>query len=144
MTGFHDRLTAPQGVSPASVTRRPTIGFLTGNIHIGAGRILWPGVLDAAEQADVNLICYPGGGLAAAAPLEAQRNAIYDLVDPERVAGLVSWSSTVGGALPADQVVAFHRRYAPLPIVRPLVLAKAVQEAACRVSVPAETVVAPV
>jgi hypothetical protein len=41
--------------------QRPSIGFLSANIHVGASRVLWPGVLDAAETADVNLICSPNG-----------------------------------------------------------------------------------
>lgn len=33
---------------------RPTIGFLTANIHIGASRVLWPGILEAAVSGNVN------------------------------------------------------------------------------------------
>jgi hypothetical protein len=53
---------------------RPTIGFLTANIHIGAARVLWPGVLDAAQAGNANLICYPGGRLHSSEAFEAERN----------------------------------------------------------------------
>jgi len=96
---------------------RPTIGFLTANIHTGAARTLWPGVVDAARQHDVNLICFPGGGLRVCADFESQRNTLYDLVDAGNVDGLVSWASAVGVALDRDQVTAFHQRYHPLPMV---------------------------
>lgn len=96
---------------------RPTIGFLTGNIHLGAARTLWPGVVDAAQKQDVNLICFPGGGLNVQEGFEAQRNVIYELVDAKRLDGLVSWSSTVGGSLDRAQVTDFHQRYRPLPMV---------------------------
>ncbi|MBN1266336.1 MAG: hypothetical protein JXA25_12640 [Anaerolineales bacterium] len=42
---------------------RYTLGFLAANINTGASRVLCPGVLDAAEREDVNLISYPGGRL---------------------------------------------------------------------------------
>jgi hypothetical protein len=38
-------------------------GFLTANIHVGASRTLWLGVVDAAERHGVNLMCFPGGRL---------------------------------------------------------------------------------
>jgi signal transduction histidine kinase/DNA-binding LacI/PurR family transcriptional regulator/AraC-like DNA-binding protein/DNA-binding response OmpR family regulator len=94
-----------------------TIGFLTANVHIGAGRNLWPGVVGAARRHNLNLICFPGGGLRAAEGYEAQRNVIYDLIDSRYLDGLVSWASAVGGTLEQAEVVAFHQRYQPLPLV---------------------------
>jgi signal transduction histidine kinase/DNA-binding LacI/PurR family transcriptional regulator/AraC-like DNA-binding protein len=107
---------APQH-RPRSPNRRTTIGFLTANIHIGASRTVWAGVVDAAQKQDVNLICFLGGGLRISAGFEAQRNVIYDLARVDYLDGLVSWSSTVGGTLTPAEVVAFHRRYDPLPMV---------------------------
>ncbi|HEX9925820.1 MAG TPA: substrate-binding domain-containing protein [Anaerolineae bacterium] len=96
---------------------RPTIGFLTANVHVGAARVLWPGVLDAAEAGDANLICFPGGRLQTSEQFEAERNIIYRLVDTGRLDGLVSWTSALAGTVTSDEVVEFHRRYRPLPIV---------------------------
>jgi len=96
---------------------RTTVGFLTANIHIGAARALWHGVVDAAQQRDVNLICFLGGGLRIREGFEAQRNVIYDLVDARRLDGLVSWSSAIGGSLASDEVIDFHQRFEHLPVV---------------------------
>ena len=96
---------------------RPTIGFLTANVHVGAARALWPGVLDASEAADVNLICFPGGRLHTVENLETQRNTLYDLINPQRLDGLLSWPSTLAGQVTPDEVVEFHRKFQPLPIV---------------------------
>jgi hypothetical protein len=59
-----------------AVRPSPTLGFLLANIHIGTGRSLWPAIVQAAESRDVNLICFPGGGLHASSGFESQRNAI--------------------------------------------------------------------
>lgn len=96
---------------------RPTIGFLTANIHIGASRVLWPGVLDAALSGNANLICYPGGRLHASADFEAQRNILYHLPDTEQLDGLISWTSALTDAVVPAEVIDLHQRYAPLPIV---------------------------
>jgi signal transduction histidine kinase/DNA-binding LacI/PurR family transcriptional regulator/AraC-like DNA-binding protein/DNA-binding response OmpR family regulator len=104
-------------VRPQRHDGRATAGFLTANIHVGASRTLWRGVIDAAAAHDVNLICFPGGGLHVTEGFEAQRNVIYDLIDTTRLDGLLSWSSTVGGRLSPDEITNFHRRYRPLPLV---------------------------
>jgi signal transduction histidine kinase/AraC-like DNA-binding protein/CheY-like chemotaxis protein len=96
---------------------RPTLGFLLANIHIGSGRSLWPAIVKAAERHDVNLICFPGGALRASAEFEVQRNAIYDLVNPGSVDGLISWSSTLGPVLEPNVVAEFHNRFKPLPLL---------------------------
>jgi signal transduction histidine kinase/DNA-binding LacI/PurR family transcriptional regulator/AraC-like DNA-binding protein len=90
---------------------------LTANIHTGAARVLWPGVLDAAQAGNANLICYPGGRLHTSEDFEAERNLIYHLVDTEHLDGLVSWTSALAGTLTSEEVIHFHRRYHSLPIV---------------------------
>lgn len=97
--------------------RRDTVGFLTANIHIGASRTLWRGVVDAAASHDANLICFPGGGLRVSEGFEAQRNVIYELIDAERLDGLLNWSSTIGGTRSLAELTDFHQRYHPLPLV---------------------------
>ena len=100
-----------------STDSRPTLGFLLANIHIGIGRSLWPAIVQSVARHDVNLICFPGGGLRAAGGFEAQRNAIYDLANPGSADGLISWSSTLGATLEPSVVADFHNRFRPLPLV---------------------------
>lgn len=102
---------------PASRKERPVFGFLLASLHTGASRALWPGVIDAAEKHDVNLICFPGGRLRTQVAYEAQRNAVYDLAGEECLDGLVTWASALGGVISPAEINAFHQRYAALPIV---------------------------
>src|SRR5690349_19707402 len=96
---------------------RPTIGFLTANVHTGAARALWRGVLDAAADSDANLICFPGGRLHSETNYEAERNIIYHLIDPSRLDGLVSWTSALAGTASLEEVIALHERFHDLPVV---------------------------
>ena len=97
--------------------KRLSIGFLLASLHTGASRALWPGLIDAAEQHDVNLICFPGGRIHSMESFENQRNIIYDLVSKNCVDGLVTWSSALGGVMGPTEINAFHQRYHSLPMV---------------------------
>ena len=96
---------------------RPTIGFLLASLHTGASRALLPGVMDAAQKADVNLIGLPGGRLGVGDAFELQRNKIYDLAGEDCLDGLITWSSALGGVVGPAEVNAFHQRYRPLTMV---------------------------
>src|SRR3972149_9843150 len=95
---------------------RVTLGFLLASLHTGASRVLWPGLLDAAERHNVNLICFPGGRLQATDSFESQRNTIYDLAGENCLDGLVTWSSSLGGGLGPAQIKIFHMRYQAFPM----------------------------
>lgn len=98
-------------------TDRATLGFLFASLHTGASLVIWPSLLDAAKQHDVNLICFPGGRLHAADSFEIQRNAIFNLANDQCLDGLITWSSSLGGVLGPAEIKAFHQRYQTLPMV---------------------------
>lgn len=94
--------------------RRPRIGLVTANIHVGVGSSLWPGVLAAAQRHDVDLLCLAGGRADGG---ETVRNGVYDLVDPDRLDGVVCWSSAVGVPGPGPLAARLTARLARLPVV---------------------------
>lgn len=102
---------------PSAPKKRPTLGFLLASLHTGASRALWPGLLDAAERQDVNLISFPGGRLRASTAFENQRNQVFDLATSDCLDGLVTWASSLGGVLSPGEISVFHQRYQGLPMV---------------------------
>jgi len=96
---------------------RPTFGFLLASLHTGASRALWPGLIDAAERLDVNLICFPGGRLRSQVAYESMRNLIYDLANEACLDGVITWASSLGGVVGVAEINSFHARYHGLPIV---------------------------
>src|SRR5512139_1899675 len=102
---------------PASLQAdRPTLGFLLASLHTGASRALWPGLLDAAERQDANLISFPGGRLNASTAFESQRNLIFNLASSQCLDGLITWASSLGGVLSPAETSAFHQRFRELPM----------------------------
>jgi signal transduction histidine kinase/DNA-binding LacI/PurR family transcriptional regulator/AraC-like DNA-binding protein len=95
----------------------PTIGLLLADLHTGASCSLWPGVAEEAERRGVNLVCFAGGRLRMEEGFEAGRNDVYDLAGPDCLDGLLTWASSLGGALEPSEVDAFHCRYRKLPMV---------------------------
>lgn len=110
----HPHSLTAQSCSPRA---RRTLGLLTANVHLGAARTLWLGVADAAAKHGLNFFCFPGGVLHVTDNHEAQRNVIYDLIDPAQLDGLITWASALGGPLAPVDVMDFHRRFRATPLI---------------------------
>ncbi|MBN2389395.1 MAG: substrate-binding domain-containing protein [Anaerolineae bacterium] len=96
---------------------RPTIGYLAPAITGESSQLQWLGMVDAAQNRDANLICFPGLNLRLTPGVQAQANILYGLVGAANVDGLVSWASAIGNFLTDDENRAFHEHYHPLPVV---------------------------
>jgi signal transduction histidine kinase/DNA-binding LacI/PurR family transcriptional regulator/AraC-like DNA-binding protein/CheY-like chemotaxis protein len=94
-----------------------TIGYLAPHTDDEVGFALWSGVAKAAQQHDVNLICFVGGTLDDPQGFQAQANILYELVSAERIDGLISWTSSMGTYIDFHKHQKFYERYKPLPIV---------------------------
>lgn len=96
---------------------RPTIGFIIADIIEPWQILQWRGVVDAADEQDINLICFPGGEWRNPNGYVYQANVLYDLIDPERLDGLIIWTGGFDLYVSRQEMEEFCRRYRPLPIV---------------------------
>jgi diguanylate cyclase (GGDEF)-like protein len=99
------------------MVRRPTIGFLVDSIQESYQSTVLAGVRDAAATADVSVLCFCGGVFEGGDVSAAQRNAIYEFIDPRTVDGLVVMSGAIGNVVGPAEMAAFCAAYRPLPIV---------------------------
>ena len=97
--------------------RRPTLGLLTSQLNRGFHRAALMRIAEAAHAFGANLICFDGGILAPPGAADAAANALYDLVGPHAVDGLIIWSSALDWIVHEAQTEAFCRRFSPLPVV---------------------------
>jgi DNA-binding LacI/PurR family transcriptional regulator/signal transduction histidine kinase len=81
---------------------------------------VWSSVLSAAQEEGANLLCFVGGTLAhadAAAARHRGRNAVYDLVGPATVDGVIALGGSLGCFVAPEELEALYARWAPLPIL---------------------------
>lgn len=121
MESFHrsDNITRP--------LERPTIAYLALDVGFNLNSAeLWSGVVAGAQEQDLNVIGVPGGNLSKMPNPQTgrgQTNILYELVNPTTVQGIVSWASTIQSSpIPSEclneqELIDFHHRYEPLPIV---------------------------
>src|SRR5215471_15354681 len=96
---------------------RRTIAMLVDWINDGYQNLILSGVVDAAAELDVNVLCLAGGVLDAPVRFGAQRNVIYDFVRPGRVDGVILLSGTLGNAIGPAALGRACERWKPLPMV---------------------------
>jgi DNA-binding LacI/PurR family transcriptional regulator/anti-anti-sigma regulatory factor len=99
-----------------SPDKRPVIGYLAPNISDSVGLARWQGVLDAAQEQDVNLICFPGSYWRDPGP-RGQANAIYDLIDSENLDGIVLGNIVQESSASYDEFRDFYERRFRVPVV---------------------------
>jgi diguanylate cyclase (GGDEF)-like protein len=94
---------------------RPTIGLLVDWLEDRYQNTVISGVMDAALEHDVNLICFAGGGLDSPLHFGKQRNRIFDLVGPKCVDALLLMSGTLANYIGPAAMARYCKRFSPLP-----------------------------
>jgi DNA-binding LacI/PurR family transcriptional regulator/signal transduction histidine kinase len=103
---------------PARPPLRPTIGLLIDNLFDGYEEVVCRSVVDTAREEDCSLLCFLGGSLT---PESANRepwarNALYDLVHPSNVDGIILLATSLGILLEDEELARFGARFG-VPIV---------------------------
>ena len=98
-------------------TASKTIGFLVDWIDGAYQNHVLDGARDAARDRRVQLLCFSGGMLQGELRGGLRRNAVFDLVGPENVDGLILMSGTIGNLIGDSGLVAYAERFGALPRV---------------------------
>ncbi len=104
--------------SARPVRRRTTIAVLLDYMNFFGGAYenhIRASLEDTARRLDVNLVFYFGRGLYEQQATCPPQNAIFDLVHPDRIDGVVAISSVLASSCGAQRLVPFIERYRPLP-----------------------------
>ncbi|MBN1887410.1 MAG: substrate-binding domain-containing protein [Thermoflexales bacterium] len=98
------------------IDRRFTIGYLAPNVSDSIGLSRWHGVLDAAQEQDVNLICFSGSYWRDSGP-QGQANVIYELIDPGQLDAIVLGNIVQEDKVNRDEFENFSKRRFRVPLV---------------------------
>ncbi|MEJ5200047.1 MAG: substrate-binding domain-containing protein, partial [Anaerolineae bacterium] len=105
-------------VAGRSETRAgPTIGVIMDNVSGESRYSLWPGIADTVRGHGGRLLCFAGGYLHDPEDFARRGNFIYDLIDADRLDGLIIWASSLASYVGVDALRRFSERYRPLPMV---------------------------
>jgi len=114
-TGGSSSRRKPAG-APASPQRRPILGLFIDQLTSGYHNAIWQGVESLARERDVNLLCFVGASLHSEPHPDDMDNVLYELVDKERLDGLVIAAGSMGTSISPEEMQRFCERYRPLPI----------------------------
>jgi len=109
-------LSAGRASMTASSPRRRRIGLLANTLSYSYQNDIFLGAHQELTRQDADLFCFSGGRLAEPEQAAQQRSAIYDLIGTGSLDGLILTTSTLSHEVAADSVLAFCRRFAPLPV----------------------------
>ncbi len=93
---------------------RFTIGLLVDTLFDAYEEAIWNGVMSTAAALDANVLAFVGG--AYAERREGQK-AVFDLIHPDNVDGLVTLSASIGNLIPSEDLVLRLRQFGALPHV---------------------------
>ncbi|MCJ7435255.1 MAG: substrate-binding domain-containing protein, partial [Anaerolineales bacterium] len=97
---------------------RKTIGVFSAHLTRVGGAEFMSGVMDAAEAADVNVVCVVGGKPVDLSSSDDQKISygLYDVIKPDQFDGLLFCANLAHGLSPED-VEQFCRSFSSIPIV---------------------------
>ena len=98
-------------------SQKKRLGVILASIHTGSALNLWTSLASEADRAGVSLYVFPGGRLDSMPDSEYLRNSVYRLANEENLDALISWGSSIGGAVPIEELDSFHASLDPLPYV---------------------------
>ena len=105
-------------ISKESGKKRRTVGVFLAQISRVWGTEFMAGVEQAAQEHDINLVCFVGGQPSSlVTPGQIQNSyGLYDLVKPNQFDGLIL-ASDIAHGLNAKEIKNFCRAFAPTPMV---------------------------
>ncbi|NLW46766.1 MAG: GGDEF domain-containing protein [Firmicutes bacterium] len=102
---------------PNITKKRPTIAFFVNALEGDYNESLCNGIIDAAEENDVNLIILPGETILMNYTGQYNYNVIYEFVCHHNVDALVIASSVLCGFITKAEFELFCSRYQSIPLV---------------------------
>lgn len=95
----------------------PVIGVIMDHVAGDSRASLWPGIADTVRAHGGALLCFAGGCLHDPHDFSVRDNLVYDLIDVDRLDGLIIWASSLASDVGPESIARFCARFRSLPIV---------------------------
>ena len=97
--------------------KRKTIGVLINSVDGFYQSPIWRGIKKVAEEKNFDALFFAGGSLESTFKDEAQQNVIYDLVNTDKLDGLIVCSGLLLNYVGLEKFYRFIERYRGIPMV---------------------------
>jgi two-component sensor histidine kinase/DNA-binding LacI/PurR family transcriptional regulator len=94
--------------------QRPTIGFLIDVFYDQYQMEIWSGVQAAAQEENLNLVCFCGGAFRSPYENDARTKA-YELIRHQDINGLIILSSSIGNYVKKSELTEFCFSFTDIP-----------------------------
>ena len=94
-----------------------TIGFIACDAYEEVSNKVWQGVSESAEEAGFNLIFFAGGPIHDPIGYRQEGNVVYNLIQPERVDGIILLASSLNFAASRQEMAQFIEKFGKIPII---------------------------
>src|SRR5664280_1839382 len=98
------------------LARAPTFGVLVDWLEDEYQSTVVGGMVEAARESGVNLVCFVGAELHAPSRFGERRNVVYDLARSEGIDALVILAGSLGNHLGLDDLARYCERFRALPM----------------------------
>lgn len=102
---------------PRGLRKRPVFGLQITNLHEEYPKLIWQGVVDQAEELDIDIIILRGESLNTPYIWGYQCNAILELIKPTSMDALIIASGTVCNFITNKEFVQYIDKLSPIPLV---------------------------
>lgn len=96
---------------------RKTVGVLINEIDGWYGSLIIRGIKEVAAKRNINLVIFPGRAIKSTFGDEAQRNIIYEIVNKEKLDGLIITSASLFNFIKPQESNIFLENFKEIPIV---------------------------
>ncbi len=96
---------------------RHTVGFLTTQLFDEYSVSIWSAIVKAAEEHDIDVVCFIGGAIKDELYFEYQRNPIYGLINKKKIDGLILVANEISQFVGLEKLKKFVKRFSPIPVV---------------------------
>lgn len=97
--------------------KRITIGLILDDISDDYEIDIWLGIMDKAEELDINLLCFSSGEVHLDSNELRQANVLYNMINANTVDGLIFLTAALVNDITQEEMEEFVGRYSDIPMV---------------------------
>lgn len=97
--------------------KKPRIALLINNLQGSYAELLWQGMVDMANDQQVEIFIFPGESIQSPGSFLSQKNIIYQFIQEQTVDLIIMATATLYAYITPDEFSDFYHSFKPIPVV---------------------------